>query len=236
MPTGTALTVWGRSADSRWLVVTSVSGDAGWVMTADVVAFNIESLPVMDGDAGAAMPAASTPEPMLEPEGMAPAMESPTAVPTCDGAAYRGRGGAGTGDGHHGDRPVTDARLNIRSGPGTGYRLVAKAQPGEVLPVAGRDRSAMWIEVLVPDADSGYGWVSAEYVALSHPILGDPRFARMRLRQNPQADQIIVAVTGGGADPRHRAATGLTGKLVFQANNGGTIYVYDMVGRDDLPP
>ncbi len=77
----------------------------------------------------------------------------------------------------------------------------------------------MWIEVLTPDVGDGYGWVAAEYVALSHPILGIPVSPRA---SDPQAQ------TGASA-PVPAAATGLTGKLVFQTNSGGTIYVYDLV-------
>ena len=220
LPTGTALTVWGRSADSRWLVVTSVGGDAGWVLAASVVAFNLESLPVLDG---ASAPVTATPEAesMTALEATPPAAAPSDAIPTTVARPTVTTAEPNAAADITATVLVTDARLNIRSGPGTAYRVVAKAEPGEVLAVAGRDRTATWIEVLSSDVDDGYGWVAADFVALSQPILGIPVSPRVPVAQ-PQSS--VVAPVAG-----------LAGKLVFQANNGGTIYVYDLAAGTLAP-
>ena len=223
---GTALTVWGRSADSTWLVVTAVGDKAGWVLTTSVVAFNLESLPVLDGSASvaagtnSAAPAAVAPTtaPAAEPATVAPSASAPILAPQA--TVQASVPAAANGDATiTATVLVTDSRLNIRGGPGTGFGIVDKAAPGDVLTVVGRDRTATWIEVVTPNVDDGFGWVAAKYVELSHPILGipvSPRAATLTPTPAPQAGT-------SAASP-----AGLSGRLVFQAANGGTIYVYDL--------
>src|SRR5690606_12873818 len=49
LTTGSALTVWGRTEDGSWLVVMAGRGMPGWVSAASVVAFHLETLPVVSG-------------------------------------------------------------------------------------------------------------------------------------------------------------------------------------------
>ena len=209
LPTGTALTAWGRSADGQWLVVVASTGVSGWVQVADVVVFNIETLPVLDstgalptgGDALSA-PAVPVAEATVEStEGSEPA---PTADATEEAAPSSGSAAPSTTVAAGGNTitasvAVTDSRLNIRSGPGTNYPIVEKADPGEVFDVSGRNAEATWIEVVLPDSDEGYGWVSAGFVTLSQPILGIPVSERASEAppeaSDPPASNAVAATT-----------------------------------------
>jgi uncharacterized membrane protein len=62
---------------------------------------------------------------------------------------------------------ITPATLNVRGGPGTSYGVVAKVRRGETYPVLGRDVATGWVQIAVPAAPSGAGWVSSQYVTIS---------------------------------------------------------------------
>ncbi len=57
---------------------------------------------------------------------------------------------------------------NVRSGPGTGYYVVAGVYPGQVLAVLGRNHTSEWVQVRL--ADGTTGWVYVWLVTLSLPI------------------------------------------------------------------
>ena len=59
---------------------------------------------------------------------------------------------------------ITEQRLNIRSGPGSDYRILGKAQPGEELTAVARTADSQWVRVLRDDLRDGAGWVSTEFV------------------------------------------------------------------------
>ena len=140
LATGTALTVWGRSEDSRWLVAMTAAGDGGWVDAAKVVAFNLSALPVVpvENTASTAI-AAVQPEQAQVPtavvsasvsgeepvHGQTPA-ESVTAAPLSTPDPV----GGGAPRGILATVAITDSRLNVRSGPDVTYRIVIKALPG----------------------------------------------------------------------------------------------------------
>jgi hypothetical protein len=94
-------------------------------------------------------------------------------------------------------------RLNIRSGPGTGYAVVGSAAAGEKYSVTGQNGNCAWLKV----ASSGkaLGWVS-----------GSKSFTRLN-----GACSKIPAATGGAAAPAAAPASGkqgcalLTNKLAF---------------------
>jgi Tol biopolymer transport system component len=239
LPTGTALTAWGRNSDGTWLVVTATTGAAGWIQASTVVVFNVDGLPILDG---------TQPAPVGQGAGMAdmggtpvPMPEGTDAMPAAQPTAPAAATPAALGDGEiTATVTLTDSRLNIRSGPGTGFGVVAKAEGGDVFQVTGRNRAATWIEVALTE-ESGFGWVAAEFIELSRPILGIPVSERAAgeapitsterqpatvqpVAQQPVAQQPAVAAG--------RAVDGLSGRLVFQASNGGTIYVYELATGD----
>ncbi|MEM7127486.1 MAG: SH3 domain-containing protein [Chloroflexota bacterium] len=62
------------------------------------------------------------------------------------------------------DRP----RVNLRSGPGTGYEVVTQAVADEQFPVTGRNAASTWIEITL--SDSGSAWVYVGIVELAGDI------------------------------------------------------------------
>jgi uncharacterized protein YraI len=240
LATGTALTAWGRSDDGQWLVVVASSGVAGWVQVADVVVFNIEILPVLDSTGQIPSPnsgsesvetASSTQD--AEQVASEDDAQSTEEASEDEGAAPTPRATVSTpapevlGSDITASVTVTDSRLNIRSGPGTGFAIVSKADPGDVFGVSGRNVEATWIEVIVPETDTGFGWVAAEFVELSRPILGVPVSERInKTRREPEAAAPTAAPTV--VRTSQASPAGLSGRLVFQSVNGGTIYVYDL--------
>ncbi|MCC6458561.1 MAG: PD40 domain-containing protein [Caldilineaceae bacterium] len=230
LPTGTAVTAWGRSTDGQWLVVTASSGAAGWLQVADVVVFNIETLPVLDSATG--LPSATGAQENSAPTAAQP---GPTQSPVEEDATPQG---AAPTDPNSitASVTVTDSRLNIRSGPGTNFAIVDKADPGDSYEVSGRNAAATWIELVLPEVVEGYGWVSADFVTLNRPILGIPVSERSGVAAPTAAPSAAlapdpVAVASGVS----AAPTDLSGRLVFQSTNGGTIYVYDLASGAIAP-
>src|SRR5690606_102177 len=138
---------------------------------------------------------------------------------------------------------------NIRSGPGTTFTLIGKAEPADTFEVSGRNAAATWIELVTPDLEDGYGWVAAEFVGLSRPILSIPVSERadQPVPSAPQASATPVAIVAPVAEPAlaqspvvvssnsSAPAAGLSGTLVFQSSNGGTIYVYQLESGELYP-
>jgi dipeptidyl aminopeptidase/acylaminoacyl peptidase len=95
--------------------------------------------------------------------------------------------------------------LNVRSGPGTGYPVIASLRQGDQAPIVGRHSASGWWQV--KPTGSATGWVSGlpALVRLSGDTAGVPEVA-------------APAVSA-------RAAAGRRNLLVFQLANGGTIYV-----------
>jgi hypothetical protein len=54
--------------------------------------------------------------------------------------------------------------MNVRSGPGVDYKVIATVQSGEELPVIGRRDLGDWWKVRIGDQE---GWVSSLYVEFS---------------------------------------------------------------------
>src|SRR5690606_28474296 len=122
----------------QWLVVTSSSRAAGWVQTAHVVVFNIEILPVLDSATG-------LPSTTAAPDNPVPGAAQPGPTQNLQDEPAEG-GESTTPQASAPTDPnsivasvtVTDSRLNIRSGPGTNFAIVAKANPGDSFEVSGR--------------------------------------------------------------------------------------------------
>jgi hypothetical protein len=271
LPMGTALNLSGRTDDGTWLEASTPSGDSGWVLREDVVAFNVNDLPVVepaamadevamtdeaDGEAPAdAAEATAVPE----EEGAAEAEETAdddeaTPTPVAEEEATEEAAGEAAGDEEAASAPdgtatprptpvagdgdvtatvvVSGVRLNVRSGPGTDYRIVTKAYPDEVFLAVGRNSAGSWIEVEVPDLDET-GWVSSELVLLSDPIVGLPVTAEDGEEPvgapaaTPEAAEEPAQSSAAPAAPRTTGSAGLSGRLAFQ-DGKGAIYVYDL--------
>jgi basic membrane lipoprotein Med (substrate-binding protein (PBP1-ABC) superfamily) len=62
---------------------------------------------------------------------------------------------------------VTADNLNVRSGPGLDYDVVAVISEGSSYPALGRNDDGSWVEI---DADGTIGWVSAEWVEVDPSV------------------------------------------------------------------
>jgi dipeptidyl aminopeptidase/acylaminoacyl peptidase len=100
--------------------------------------------------------------------------------------------------------------LNVRSGPGTGYPVIAGLRQGDEATIVGRHSASGWWQVKL---DSGAtGWVS-----------GSPPLVRV------SGDTTAVPEAPAPAMPA-RTATARKGLLVFQLSNGGMIYAVNPDG------
>jgi len=63
---------------------------------------------------------------------------------------------------------VTADVLNVRKGPGLGYKVVGHLQKGDVLQARARVEAGDWMKIST--ADGIEGWVAVEHVALNVPL------------------------------------------------------------------
>lgn len=212
---GAALVATARSRDGAWLWVTASSETAGWVAVADVLVFNEESLPAQEVTI---TPVTPTPEPTVAPVGVAaPVTATVIATATARTASQTAAQPAAASLAADQVRVQAD-RLNIRSGPGTTYAVVGKAQSGEQLTVRGRSDDGSWLQVTLSGSADELGWVAARYVTTGSATQGLPIAAA-------PADAPLAPVVDRA--PVARATGGLAGKLVFQTSFGGPIYLYE---------
>jgi hypothetical protein len=206
LPQGALLAIQAQSADGAWLYATSQAGVSGWAASTDIIVFDTSRLGTEDVTIRPLTPtpaAAAAGLPSPTPGGAsAPAAADPTQA-----AALTAR------------VAVDDARLNIRSGPGADYPIVAKADPGAVLALRGRDASGAWLLVDAPDAAAGYGWVAAEFVETSAAL--DDLPARRAGEEEwmpsaPPADAADLGATKGGAPP---AKTGMAHRVDYPVDD-----------------
>lgn len=162
---GTALTLLGRDdvpANGLWLYARTGEGLEGWALSdyLEVRAdLDLETLPVRPAQGATAA------------EAQPPAAESP---------------GSGFPEGT-GIPAQTSAAVNLRVGPGTGYRVITTLSAGLATLAKGRDATAQWVFVTVNGQD---GWVYVTYLRL---LSGD-------VSALPVVDT-IATVTAGGAAP-----------------------------------
>lgn len=199
---GTRLIASKRSADGQWLYVTADSGVNGWAAATSLIVFyRIELLT----EAVTITPATPTPA-AAPPAAASESITTTTAetTTTTDVATSLDKQTQAT--------VLSSTRLNIRSGPGTSYDVIGKAEPGQQLTLVGAVTQG-WVEVQLPSAPEQIGWVAEQYLATG-----------------ATADRAVVntmsaptAQTTNGAAP----TSGLNGKLVIQTSFGGPIYLYE---------
>jgi len=233
LPAGAVLTAIGRSADGGWLLVQSEDA-AGWAETARLVIFETAGLPVLpagnEGLVVEGLVAQASPE------------DDPAASPVAASEIQEAGEGASTPEAAPIQAAIItatviteDARLNVRAGPGSGYAIVTKADPGEQFIALARSAGDAWIMVALPATADGFGWVSAEFVALSAPPAGLPvsdetgsadTVTEVAMTAAPVA-QVSTSDSAPAADTPS-SDIGLRGTLVFEESNGGMIYAYNL--------
>jgi len=243
-----AVTAVGRNADASWLMVRLLNGRQGWMKAADVVIFGVEELPIIAGEGEVAAEATEAPTeeatavPAATSQAPATPMPVPAAVQATPEAVMTGVVN------------VTGTRLNIRSGPGTTYRIIGKAVGGETLSLTARNKAGDWLLILRDDLPNGAGWVAASLVRaegdldalpVSTEEFSSPASAPAPLNTpaataSPAKDAAtpaVMATPSPAASPaaqpavRTTGATGLSGKIVFQ-DGRGAIYVYDLARNE----
>ena len=65
-------------------------------------------------------------------------------------------------------RVVAPAGVNIRSGPGVNFPVIAAARDGDEGEIIGRDAASRWWAAAIPSLPEGIGWVSADLVAATN--------------------------------------------------------------------
>jgi uncharacterized protein YgiM (DUF1202 family) len=58
-------------------------------------------------------------------------------------------------------------KVNVRSGPGTGYDSFGQLEAGGKVQIIARDSQKTWYLILYPAAPQGRGWVAAQFVTVS---------------------------------------------------------------------
>jgi N-acetylmuramoyl-L-alanine amidase len=85
---------------------------------------------------------------------------------------------------------INTGLLNVRSGPGVGYAILTVTYQGYVVKLLGRNASATWAKIELPNRTQG--WVNASLVIPSAPISSLP----VLYQDSPTAGQTAVVVTG----------------------------------------
>ena len=236
LATGTALTAVGRTEDTGWLAVITPQRDRGWVPAPSVVSFNADRLPVL----ATSMPASMGTETVLEGTSgpVSASQEKPPSIAEAGGSVAAEVESAETVPGLPADAEssvtatvaVTDSRLNVRSGPDVAYRILAKALPGQQYAAVGRSADSSWIQITGDALGTGYGWVAAEFVALTAPVetlpVVEADFAPAPTAPNAPTTGVSLPVAPvTSARPVQQA---LSGNLVVQTSLGGEFYVVDL--------
>lgn len=58
-------------------------------------------------------------------------------------------------------------KVNVRSGPGTGYDSLGQLEAGGNIQITARDIQGAWYQILFPATPQGRGWVAAQYVTVA---------------------------------------------------------------------
>lgn len=275
LPPSTAVTVSGRSQDSQWVQAKTDDGSTGWLMAQQLIVFGVDELPVVGAatvtvenstvittttaepeSVAVPMSTTITPETAITPTTAvtlsAPVMITVTEASTLTITAVTTRPASTI----TATVTASGSRLNVRTGPGATYAIVAKATSGQVYTAHARNADSDWIQILI-NADQD-GWVAAQYVKLSAPVnelplsttISNPLPAQVAIpttqviavesaqtepvpiqTKDEPATQATALVPVSASQPTQAsasAATGRQGTLVFQASQGGAIYVYQM--------
>jgi len=255
---GALLNATGRSADSAWLYVSTADGPTagvtGWVAVAQVVAFGVEKLPVVTVTAPLPTTVATeapsnrltSTTPVTNAGTITTALTTTVSVSvTRDTQATVVTPAAASVNPTDMSATVVvnSARLNIRSGPGTRYGIIGKAQRNDTVTVLARNAAGDWVKIALPGNQAGFGWVAAAYLRLTGPV-ADLSISAEISAAPAAAVAITMTVTNNStttaatlsapaannptASVSAHVATGLKGTLVFQSSPGGMIYGYNM--------
>jgi uncharacterized protein YraI len=225
LESGASVLVAGRSADSTWLSISGDSGD-GWIRAAELIVYGLHRVPI--ADVPAAVPAAADP--------------ADTSTLAAADAATPDLAAAGTETTLVATVNTDQGRLNIRSGPGTDFAVVAKGMNGATYTVVGRNDAGDWLQLQLDDGETG--WASAAYLKADSDISRLPvRLAPAPAVEPSAIEPAAASTTAANGVTPGSSTTGaiinvanydtgdtgdLQGTIVFQQSPGGTIYAYDL--------
>ena len=88
---------------------------------------------------------------------------------------------------------LDEDRVNVRAGPGTDYAIVGALLAGQQVPALGRSIGGDWVQIALPSAPEGVGWVYAYYVTVNRtlPVVEPP--ATPTPLVTPTVDQTLAA-------------------------------------------
>jgi uncharacterized protein YraI len=73
----------------------------------------------------------------------------------------------GGGDGaepNNGNLAVIQQKLNIRSGPGTGFNSIGTLNPQDAVNLIGKDANGVWLQIEYEAGPEGKGWINAAFL------------------------------------------------------------------------
>ena len=71
--------------------------------------------------------------------------------------------GGGEAGSPSGTIAVIQQKINIRSGPGTGFNSIGTLNPQDAVPLTGRDSSGAWLQIEFAAGPDGRGWINAAF-------------------------------------------------------------------------
>lgn len=213
LPSGVAFKVSGRTADSRWFYGTTRDGATGWIGADELLIFGVSKVAERPGFTSPAQPPTA---PAAESaEALTGATQPAAETATASAAAASATATVSTGA----------QRLNVRSGPGTGYLVVGSLASGSQVTATARNARGDWLRIADANLPAGAGWASAAYLTVQGNVMDLPVADASTAQSGPAATRTTINAQPGRAAAR---TTGLTGKLVFQARSGGQLYIYDL--------
>jgi uncharacterized protein YraI len=112
---------------------------------------------------------------------------------------------------------VREGPLNVRTGPGTIYPRIGQLATGMPVEITGQNEAGSWWQIAYQAGEGGRGWVSAEYIQTSEPVVAE-----------------VVEAPAVPPTSVPQPATGFTAKIVFQESSGGRIFIVNEGGLHPL--
>lgn len=254
---GTSLTLIGRTESMNWLQVMTDGGRMGWVESPNVVAFRVNNVPIVSPDSMMASNEVSSDE--STDESAMSSSDDESQVDTTDSSAAEAESStqqatteqSATGQSSTDQSAISApssqqggaaagtavvssdiTRLNVRAGPGLSYSILGVVNANTSYRSLGRSNNSAWIYIGNPTSSVEAGWVSASFVSVSGSVSSLP--VMNTIVDVPASNSTTPQTSNDSStasQPAQNAAPagGLTGKLVFQSELGGPIYIYNMV-------
>jgi len=119
---------------------------------------------------------------------------------------------------------VNTAVLNVRSGPGTSFAVIAKLNGGDTVALLGRNLSASWL--FIQAANNVQGWVNGSYLVTNVSVSSLPVVTDGELVP-PPPDQPFAVVTTGVLNVR--TGPGVAYHIIAVLDEGETV---QLLGRN----